>query len=185
VHGRETVRDRNRGATGCSQTYSHRAVRVRARSDCRRELIPCAAQGVHTCKPEGSLLRPTHAADVHASRRQDPLPNCGAKLHRPDLSLCAYCAMPLDIASGPPKVDDETIARPQAHARARQLPGGDGVRAARSARREESDAAPRGGIGRARDGGCSRDCGGSFRSSRTRRRSRRERSRWCSSASAP
>jgi hypothetical protein len=38
-------------------------------------------------------------------------PNCGAKLHRPDLSLCAYCAMPLDIASGPPKVDDETIAR--------------------------------------------------------------------------
>jgi hypothetical protein len=38
-------------------------------------------------------------------------PNCGAKLHRPDLSLCAYCAMPLDIASGTPKVDDETIAR--------------------------------------------------------------------------
>jgi hypothetical protein len=38
-------------------------------------------------------------------------PNCGAKLHRPDLSLCAYCAMPLDIASGPPVVDDETIQR--------------------------------------------------------------------------
>jgi hypothetical protein len=38
-------------------------------------------------------------------------PNCGAKLHRPDLSLCAYCAMPLDIAAGPPKVDDETIGR--------------------------------------------------------------------------
>ncbi len=38
-------------------------------------------------------------------------PNCGAKLHRPDLSLCAYCAMPLDIAAGTPKVDDETIQR--------------------------------------------------------------------------
>jgi hypothetical protein len=38
-------------------------------------------------------------------------PNCGAKLHRPDLSLCAYCAMPLDIASGKPVVDDETIQR--------------------------------------------------------------------------
>jgi hypothetical protein len=38
-------------------------------------------------------------------------PNCGAKLHRPDLSLCAYCAMPLDIAGGATKVDDETIAR--------------------------------------------------------------------------
>lgn len=38
-------------------------------------------------------------------------PNCGAKLHRPDLSLCAYCAMPLDIAGGKPVVDDETIQR--------------------------------------------------------------------------
>ncbi len=38
-------------------------------------------------------------------------PNCGAKLHRLDLSLCAYCAMPLDIAGGATKVDDETLAR--------------------------------------------------------------------------
>lgn len=38
-------------------------------------------------------------------------PNCGAKLHRPDLSLCAYCAMPLDIAVKPAPVDDETIRR--------------------------------------------------------------------------
>jgi hypothetical protein len=37
-------------------------------------------------------------------------PNCGAKLHRPDLSLCAYCAMPLDIGATT-KVDDETIQR--------------------------------------------------------------------------
>ncbi|MBL8859344.1 MAG: hypothetical protein JNL28_12610 [Planctomycetes bacterium] len=37
-------------------------------------------------------------------------PNCGAKLHRPDLSLCAYCAMPLDIGATTP-VDDETIQR--------------------------------------------------------------------------
>lgn len=37
-------------------------------------------------------------------------PNCGAKLHRPDLSLCAYCAMPLDIGATTP-IDDETIQR--------------------------------------------------------------------------
>lgn len=37
-------------------------------------------------------------------------PNCGAKLHRPDLSLCAYCATPLDLGAAA-KVDDETIQR--------------------------------------------------------------------------
>lgn len=37
-------------------------------------------------------------------------PNCGAVLHRPDLSLCAYCAMPLNIGSSR-VVDDETISR--------------------------------------------------------------------------
>ena len=38
-------------------------------------------------------------------------PNCNAKLHRPDLSLCAYCAMPLSITDKPVMVDDETILR--------------------------------------------------------------------------
>lgn len=38
-------------------------------------------------------------------------PTCGAKLHRTDLSLCAYCATPLAIADAPGKIDDETILR--------------------------------------------------------------------------
>ncbi|MEY2746971.1 MAG: hypothetical protein RL112_2013 [Planctomycetota bacterium] len=39
-------------------------------------------------------------------------PNCGAKLHRPDLSLCAYCATPLSIGAAQ-QVDAATIARLQ------------------------------------------------------------------------
>lgn len=38
-------------------------------------------------------------------------PTCGAKLHRTDLSLCAYCATPLNIADAPSKVDDATLQR--------------------------------------------------------------------------
>lgn len=38
-------------------------------------------------------------------------PTCGAKLHRTDLSLCAYCATPLSIGDGPGRVDDQTIQR--------------------------------------------------------------------------
>lgn len=38
-------------------------------------------------------------------------PTCGAKLHRTDLSLCAYCATPLSIADAPGRVDDETLQR--------------------------------------------------------------------------
>jgi hypothetical protein len=38
-------------------------------------------------------------------------PTCGAKLHRTDLSLCAYCATPLAIHDAPGRVDDETIQR--------------------------------------------------------------------------
>jgi hypothetical protein len=38
-------------------------------------------------------------------------PTCGAKLHRTDQSLCAYCATPLSIADRPARVDDETIRR--------------------------------------------------------------------------
>lgn len=37
-------------------------------------------------------------------------PNCGAVLHRPDLSLCAYCAMPLALGAKA-TIDDETIQR--------------------------------------------------------------------------
>lgn len=40
-------------------------------------------------------------------------PTCGAKLHRQDLSLCAYCATPLGIADGPKTVDPETQKRLQ------------------------------------------------------------------------
>lgn len=37
-------------------------------------------------------------------------PNCGAVLHRPDLSLCAYCAMPLAMGQSA-AIDNETIQR--------------------------------------------------------------------------
>lgn len=35
-------------------------------------------------------------------------PNCGAKLARPELSLCAYCASPLRMGAAAPATDDET-----------------------------------------------------------------------------
>jgi hypothetical protein len=35
-------------------------------------------------------------------------PTCGVKLHRTDLSLCAYCASPLRIGSSAAPPDDET-----------------------------------------------------------------------------
>ena len=38
-------------------------------------------------------------------------PNCGAKLHRQDLSLCAYCATPLSLGGKIDRPDDETIRR--------------------------------------------------------------------------
>src|SRR4051794_36353829 len=39
-------------------------------------------------------------------------PNCGARLARQDLSLCAYCATPLQL-DAKPAVDDETVRRLQ------------------------------------------------------------------------
>lgn len=38
-------------------------------------------------------------------------PNCGAKLKRPDLSLCAYCAMPLAMGGKAEVANDETTQR--------------------------------------------------------------------------
>jgi hypothetical protein len=38
-------------------------------------------------------------------------PNCGAKLKRADLSLCAYCAMPLAMGGRHSVADDETTQR--------------------------------------------------------------------------
>jgi hypothetical protein len=38
-------------------------------------------------------------------------PNCGAQLKRPDLSLCAYCAMPLMMGGRAAVADDETTQR--------------------------------------------------------------------------
>jgi hypothetical protein len=38
-------------------------------------------------------------------------PTCGAKLHRQDLSLCAYCATPLSMGDARAAVDDETVKR--------------------------------------------------------------------------
>jgi len=38
-------------------------------------------------------------------------PTCGAKLHRQDLSLCAYCATPISIGDARTGVDDETVKR--------------------------------------------------------------------------
>ena len=45
-------------------------------------------------------------------------PTCGVKLHRTDLSLCAYCAAPLSIGGAAAPPDDETqrlFAKIQAH----------------------------------------------------------------------
>jgi hypothetical protein len=38
-------------------------------------------------------------------------PNCGAKLKRPDLSLCAYCATPLQLGGKDTTTRDETLER--------------------------------------------------------------------------
>ena len=38
-------------------------------------------------------------------------PNCGAKLHRQDLSLCAYCAAPLALGGAVSTEGDETAKR--------------------------------------------------------------------------
>ena len=38
-------------------------------------------------------------------------PNCNAKLHRQDLSLCAYCATPLSLGGKIDRPNDETIRR--------------------------------------------------------------------------
>jgi hypothetical protein len=38
-------------------------------------------------------------------------PNCGAKLHRQDLSLCAYCATPLTLGGAISTEGDETAQR--------------------------------------------------------------------------
>lgn len=38
-------------------------------------------------------------------------PNCGAKLARPDLSLCAYCATPLQLGGKVETARDETLLR--------------------------------------------------------------------------
>jgi hypothetical protein len=38
-------------------------------------------------------------------------PTCGAKLHRQDLSLCAYCGSPLILGAERAGVDDETVKR--------------------------------------------------------------------------
>ena len=46
-------------------------------------------------------------------------PNCGAKLHRQDLSLCAYCATPLTLGGKVETSGDETAKRLQ---RLRELP---------------------------------------------------------------
>lgn len=46
-------------------------------------------------------------------------PNCGAKLHRQDLSLCAYCATPLTLGGAVSTEGDETaqrVARLREHA---------------------------------------------------------------------
>jgi hypothetical protein len=42
---------------------------------------------------------------------QTHCPTCGAKLHRHDLSLCAYCGSPLALGGARPAVDDETVKR--------------------------------------------------------------------------
>jgi hypothetical protein len=42
---------------------------------------------------------------------QTHCPTCGAKLHRQDLSLCAYCGSPLLLGQNSASIDDETVKR--------------------------------------------------------------------------
>jgi hypothetical protein len=52
--------------------------------------------------------RPDMAAEAPALTH---CPNCGAQLKRADLSLCAYCAMPLAMGGRAAVADDETTQR--------------------------------------------------------------------------
>lgn len=51
---------------------------------------------------------PTASAD---SALRAHCPNCGAKLKRPDLSLCAYCATPLQLGGKDLSARDEIVLR--------------------------------------------------------------------------
>jgi hypothetical protein len=72
--------------------------------------MPARDACVRAASEPGILPAPSELMAAQAPVKTH-CPNCGAKLHRPDLSLCAYCAMPLDIAVKPAPVDDETIQR--------------------------------------------------------------------------
>ncbi len=59
-------------------------------------------------------------------------PNCGAKLPEQPLSLCSYCAMPLDLADGVESQESKNTARIQ------KIPGGKGYEEAMAADPPES-----------------------------------------------
>lgn len=48
---------------------------------------------------------------VQAAEAQKRCPNCNAKLPEQPLSLCSYCAMPLDLAEGAEKRESKHTAR--------------------------------------------------------------------------
>jgi hypothetical protein len=81
------------------------------RRDERALRVPNVGSHSSSRRERGSLLGPKPLDMSTQAPPKTHCPNCGAKLHRPDLSLCAYCAMPLDIASKPAPIDDETIQR--------------------------------------------------------------------------
>lgn len=60
-------------------------------------LATCAATRITLLRPMATETAPlTHC------------PTCGVKLHRTDLSLCAYCASPLRLGASAQVTDDET-----------------------------------------------------------------------------
>lgn len=46
-----------------------------------------------------------------SSKQLTHCPNCGAKIHRPELSICSYCATPLQIGGKAAVVDEATRNR--------------------------------------------------------------------------
>ena len=50
-------------------------------------------------------------AQAQPTQKRTHCPNCGAKLPEQPLSLCSYCAMPLDLAGGADKLETKNSPR--------------------------------------------------------------------------
>ncbi|MFT4539165.1 MAG: hypothetical protein ACI841_004006 [Planctomycetota bacterium] len=71
-------------------------------------------------------------AQAQTTPKRTNCPNCGAKLPEQPLSLCSYCAMPLDLADGANQKESKNTARIQ------KVPAGKGFEEAMEATPPES-----------------------------------------------